>query len=231
MKEENEESWDRLESKWRDQLDKQEAPVPAFDWEKLDAVSERPTILLWRQLTESPWVWAAVLGLAIGINWQQVEPGPSALPAYGLKEKIATQASESVLVLQKEKKVDSIDRNIIQVSQPNAITPNPIQEMEVAKSTELPRVTEHTEEDAIFVRIDIDPIEENQIQPALEEYEKPIKRKRNLLGQILRQVIAGERGGWREIATSNEKLTEGIHQVANTVIRTEQSLKQTLQLQ
>ena len=231
MKEENKESWDRLESQWRDQLDKQEVPVPAFDWEKLDAASERPTIPLWRQLTESPWVWAAVLGLAIGINWQQVEPGPSALPAYVLKEKITEQAGESALVFQKEKKAVSIQPEIIPVSQPIAMPQISIQEVEAAKSTEMPKVTEHTEEDAIFVRIDIDPIEENRIQPALEEYEKPIKRKRNLLGQILRQVIAGEPGGWRDIATSNEKLTEGIHQVANTVIRTEQSLKQTLQLQ
>jgi hypothetical protein len=231
MKEENEDSWDRLESQWRDQLDKQEVPVPAFDWEKLDAASERPTIPLWRQLTESPWVWAAVLGLAIGINWQQVEPGPSALPAYVLKEKITEQAGESALVFQKEKKAVSIQPEIIPVSQPIAMPQISIQEVEAAKSTEMPKVTEHTEEDAIFVRIDIDPIEENRIQPALEEYEKPIKRKRNLLGQILRQVIAGEPGGWRDIATSNEKLTEGIHQVANTVIRTEQSLKQTLQLQ
>jgi hypothetical protein len=231
MKEENEDSWDRLESQWRDQLDKQDAPVPAFNWEKLDTVSERPTIPLWRQLTGSPWVWAAVLGLAIGINWQQVEPGSSALPAYVLKEKITEQAGESALVFQKEKKAVSIQPEIIPVSQPIAMPQIPIQEVEAAKSTEMPKVTEHTEEDAIFVRIDIDPIEENRIQPALEEYEKPIKRKRNLLGQILRQVIAGEPGGWRDIATSNEKLTEGIHQVANTVIRTEQSLKQTLQLQ
>jgi hypothetical protein len=231
MKEENEESWDRLESQWRDQLDKQEAPVPTFNWEKLDTVYERPTIPLWRQITESPWVWAAVLGLAIGINWQHVELGANALPAYVVKEKITDQAGESLLVLQQEKKDDSIEPNVIQVSQPNPITPNPIQEMEVATSAELLKVSEHTEEDAIFVRIDIDPIEENQIQPAVEVFEKPVKRKRNLLGQILRQVIAGEPGGWRDIATSNEKLTEGIHQVANTVIRTEQSVKQTLQLQ
>jgi len=231
MKEENKESWDRLESQWRDQLDKQEVPVPAFDWEKLDAASKRTTIPLWRQLTESPWVWAAVLGLAIGINWQQVELGPNALPAYVLKEKIADQAIESALVFQKEKKDNSIQPEIIPVSQPIAVTPNPIQEIDVATSSELPKVNEPSEEDAIFVRIDIDPIEENQIQPAVEVLEKPVKRKRNLLGQILRQVIAGEPGGWRDIATSNEKLTEGIHQVANTVIRTEQSLKQTLQLQ
>jgi len=220
-----------LESKWRDQLNKQKVPVPAFDWEKLDAASKRTTIPLWRQLTESPWVWAAVLGLAIGINWQQVAPGPNALPAYVQKEKIAAQAAESVLVFQKEKKAVSMQPEIIQVSQPNEVTPNPIQEIDVATSSELPKVTEPSEEDAIFVRIDIDPIEENQIQPAVEVLEKPVKRKRNLLGQILRQVIAGEPGGWRDIATSNEKLTEGIHQVANTVIRTEQSLKQTLQLQ
>ena len=231
MKEENEESWDRLESQWRDQLDKQEVPAPAFDWAKLDAASERPTIPLWRQLTESPWVWAAVLGLAIGLNWQQVAPGPSALPAYVQHEKISDQAIESALVFQKEQKDNSIQPEVIQVSQPNEITPNPIQEIEVATASELPKGTEPTEEDAIYVRIDIDPIEENQIQPAVEVLEKPVKRKRNLLGQILRQVIAGEPGGWRDIATSNEKLTEGIHQVANTVIRTEQSLKQTLQLQ
>jgi predicted transcriptional regulator len=98
-------------------------------------------------------------------------------------------------------------------------------------AAELPPVSKADEEEVVFVRVDIDPVEENHIQSAVEVIEKPIKRKRNLLGQILRQVIVREAGGWRNIANSNDKLTEGIHQVANTVIRTEQTVKQTLQFQ
>jgi hypothetical protein len=79
--------------------------------------------------------------------------------------------------------------------------------------------------------VDIDPIEEKSVTPVTEVTEKPIKRKRNLIRQLIRQVIVGEPGGWREIANSNDKLSDGIHQVANTVIRTEQSVKQTLQIQ
>ena len=116
-------------------------------------------------------------------------------------------------------------------SQPALITPNPVQTAEPVIAAELPQVSKADEEEVVFVRIDIDPVEENHIQSAVEVNEKPIKRKRNLLGQILRQVIVREAGGWRNIANSNDKLTEGIHQVANTVIRTEQTVKQTLQFQ
>ncbi len=231
MKEENEESWDRLEAHWRDRLGKQEESFPAFDWEKLEAVSVRPTIPLWRQLTESPWVWAAVLGIAIGINWQQVETAPNSLPVIAVQEKNTIKSSAPEVELQTEKLVDKIRPVVALVSPPTDPSPNPIEVIEVAKSAELPKVVEKTEEDVIYVRVDIDPMEENRLQPAEEVIEKPMKRKRNLLGQILRQVVAGEPGGWRDIANSNQKLAEGIHQVANTVIRTEQSVKQTLQIQ
>lgn len=230
MKEEKEASWDRLESQWRDQLEKHEAPVPAFDWEKLDVVS-KPTIPLWRQLTESPWVWAAVLGIAIGINWEQVETVQNSLPVLAIQEKNTIKSTKPEVALYAEQPAPTMRTGAELVKQPNVLTPSPIEVVDVIKSTEMPKEVEKTEEDVIYVRVDIDPMEENRIQPTEEVIEKPMKRKRNLIGQILRQVVAGEPGGWREIANSNEKLAEGIHQVANTVIRTEQSVKQTLQLQ
>lgn len=230
MKEEKEASWDRLESRWRDQLDKHEAPFPAFDWEKLD-VGSKPTIPLWRQLTESPWVWAAVLGIAIGINWQPVETVQNSLPVLAVQEKNTIKSTKSEIALYAEQPAPAKRPGVELVNQPNVLTPSPIEVVDVIKSTELPKEVEKTEEDVIYVRVDIDPMEENRIQPVEEVLEKPMKRKRNLIGQILRQVVAGEPGGWREIANSNEKLAEGIHQVANTVIQTQQSVKQTLQLQ
>ena len=230
MKEEKEASWDSLESQWRDQLDKHEAPFPAFDWEKLD-VGSKPTIPLWRQLTESPWVWAAVLGIAIGINWQPVETVQNSLPVLAVQEKNTIKSTTPEIALYAEQPAPAKRPGVELVNQPNVLTPSPIEVVDVVKSTEMPKELEKTEEDVIYVRVDIDPMEENRIQPVEEVLEKPMKRKRNLIGQILRQVVAGEPGGWREIANSNEKLAEGIHQVANTVIRTEQSVKQTLQLQ
>lgn len=231
MKEENKHAWEQLDAQWRKQLHEQEEPAPAFNWEKLDAKATQPVIPMWRKVTQSPWAWAAVLGIAIGINWQPVEIGQNALPIFAMDKKSTLQSSSPVIGKQSLPQIATAPTEVAEVSGPTVVYANPIEVNEVPSLSESPNITEKVEEDAIYVRVDIDPIEEKHIQPAVEVMEKPIKRKRNLLGQILRQVIAGEPGGWRDIANSNEKLTEGIHQVANTVIRTEQSVKQTLQLQ
>ena len=230
MKEENKHTWEQLEAQWRKRLHEQEEPAPAFNWEQLDAKSARPMIPLWQKVVQSPVAWAAVLGLSIGLNWQQVDYTPTSMPVFEVSRKRPIERTVPSIIQNSDPQEAKIVR-VEEESQPALITPNPVQTAEPVFVAELPQVSKADEEEVVFVRIDIDPVEENHIQSAVEVNEKPIKRKRNLLGQILRQVIVREAGGWRNIANSNDKLTEGIHQVANTVIRTEQTVKQTLQFQ
>jgi hypothetical protein len=205
MKEQNKHAWEQLDAQWRKQLHEQEEPAPAFNWEKLDAKATQPVIPMWRKVTQSPWAWAAVLGIAIGINWQPVEIGQNALPIFAMDKKSTLQSSSPVIGKKSLPQIATAPTEVAEVSGPTVVYANPIEVNEVPSLSESPNITEKVEEDAIYVRVDIDPIEENH--------------------------IPGEPGGWRDIANSNEKLTESIHQVANTVIRTEQSVKQTLQLQ
>jgi hypothetical protein len=233
MKEEHKNTWEHVEAQWRGQLAQQEEPAPAFNWDQLDASNSRPIIPLWRRVTQSPWAWAAVLGLSIGLNWQNVETAQTVLPSVAVTQKQMEKPSEQLISKQDVPKV------LVQMIKPVGIATKPadissvaVEEIAVAKAVDLPKAVEtKDEEEVVLVRIDIDPIEEKKAILVQENFEKPVKRKRNLLGQIFRQVISGEPGGWREIANSNDKLSDGIHLVANTVIRTEQSVKQTLQFQ
>lgn len=230
MKDKNKFTWEQVEAQWRGQLKQQEEPVPAFNWDHLDASNSRPIIPLWRRGTQSPWAWAAVLGLSIGLNWQNVERVETPIAEVGPVHMQVIEPTEQVVVLKVEKQANP-EGHAAEVIQPVVMPQNPMEEIDVAKSVELPQETNSTEDEAIFVRVDIDPIEEKSFNPVNDVVEKPVKRKRNLISQLIRQVIIGEPGGWREIANSNDKLSDGIHQVANTVIRTEQSVKQTLQIQ
>lgn len=233
MKDKNKFTWEQVEAQWRGQLKQQEEPVPAFNWDQLDASNSRPIIPLWRRVTQSPWAWAAVLGLSIGLNWQNVETAQTVLPTVAVTQKQMEEPSEQLISKQDAPKVRAqMIESIGIATKPADISPVAVEEIAVAKAVDLPKAVESKdEEEVVLVRIDIDPIEEKKAMLVQETFEKPVKRKRNLLGQIFRQVISGEPGGWREIANSNDKLSDGIHQVANTVIRTEQSVKQTLQFQ
>lgn len=230
MKDKNKFTWEQVEAQWRGQLKRQEESAPAFNWDQLDASNSRPIIPLWRRVTQSPWAWAAVLGLSIGLNWQNPEIVETPVTEVITANKHVAEPTEQVIVLKVENQANPAGQSA-EVTQPVVVQQNPIKQIDVATSVELPQETNSTEDEAIFVRVDIDPIEEKSFIPVTEETEKPIKRKRNLISQLIRQVIIGEPGGWREIANSNDKLSDGIHQVANTVIRTEQSVKLTLQIQ
>jgi hypothetical protein len=51
-----------------------------------------------------------------------------------------------------------------------------------------------------------------------------------LLKQV-KQVVAGEQLDWQQLKEGNQPLEDGIHKVANTYYRTEQTIKQTFQIQ
>ncbi len=230
MKEEQNKTWEQVEAQWRAQLGKKEEPAPEFNWKQLDDFTARPVIPLWRKVSQNPWSWAAMLALSIGLNWQSVETSPTVLPVLATEKNVVIAPTEPLLDSQVVKR-GIPNRHVAVEITPDAPQQIPVPEIEVVKSVELPQETKtEEEEETVLVRVDIDPIVEKSFTSDTEIAEKPAKRKRNLLGQLIRQVIAGEPGGWREIANSNDKLSDGIHLVANTVIRTEQSVKQTLQI-
>jgi hypothetical protein len=87
----------------------------------------------------------------------------------------------------------------------------------------------------IWVRVDIDPVEEiiNPVRVA-KQAELPVKKKKTFVGRLLKQVkqvVAGEQLDWQQLKEGNQPLEDGIHQVANTYYRTEQTIKQTFQIQ
>jgi hypothetical protein len=51
-----------------------------------------------------------------------------------------------------------------------------------------------------------------------------------LIKQV-KQVVAGEELDWQQLKEGNRPLEDGIHQVANTYYRAEQTVKQTFQIQ
>jgi hypothetical protein len=230
MKDEHKNTWEQIDARWRAQLGEKVEPAPEFNWKQLDDVTTRPVVPLWRKVSLSPWSWAAVLALSIGLNWQSVETEPTVLPVLASEKNVVIAPTEPLLVSQVEKQ-GIPNRHVAVEFKSEAPQQIPVPEIEVAKSVELPQETKSEEDEVILVRVDIDPIEEKSVTPVTEVIEKLVKPKRNLISQLIRQVIVGEPGGWREIANSNDKLSDGIHQVANTVIRTEQSVKQTLQIQ
>jgi hypothetical protein len=230
MKDEHKNTWEQIDARWRAQLGEKVEPAPEFNWKQLDDVTTRPVVPLWRKVSLSPWSWAAVLALSIGLNWQSVETEPTVLPVLASEKNVVIALAEPLLVSQVEKQ-GIPNRHVAVEIKPDTPQQIPVPEIEVAKSVELPQETKSEEDEIILVRVDIDPIEEKSVTPVTEVIEKLVKPKRNLISQLIRQVIVGEPGGWREIANSNDKLSDGIHQVANTVIRTEQSVKQTLQIQ
>jgi hypothetical protein len=100
----------------------------------------------------------------------------------------------------------------------------------IAKAEEKPEQVEE-----IWVRIDINPVEEN-VKPVVLAKQEPseITKKKTFIGRILKQVkqvAAGEQLNWQELKEGNRHLEDGIHQVVNTYYRTEQTVKQTFQIQ
>jgi hypothetical protein len=87
----------------------------------------------------------------------------------------------------------------------------------------------------VWVRIDINPVEENVKPAVVAQQEAPVlTKKKTFLGRLLKQVkqvAAGEQLDWQELKEGNRSLEDGIHQVANTYYRTEQTVKQTFQIQ
>ena len=82
----------------------------------------------------------------------------------------------------------------------------------------------------VTVRLDIDPIVEEDVKPAFTQQ----KRRKSLFGKIvgeIRQALDGEPVNWQKLKEGNASFENSIHTVANTYVKTEENLKRTLQIQ
>jgi hypothetical protein len=81
----------------------------------------------------------------------------------------------------------------------------------------------------LTVRLDIDPIVEEEVKPVFTQQ----KRRKSLFGKIvgeIRQALEGEPVNWQKLKEGNPAFENSIHTVANTYVKTEENLKRTLQL-
>jgi hypothetical protein len=241
MKEPKNTSWEALDKAWQKQIQESSDEVPSKLWEELaERLDEKPAGPLWTRVRLSPWTWsaAAILAIVVGINWDSnipVQPKTTAeaeiqLPKMNEPTKIADLASIEPRSEQHSEHIAKSEPN--QLYTP-AVEPGvEVQEPQplVAKAEAKPEQPEE-----VWVRIDINPVEEN-VKPAVVAQQEPpiLAKKKTFLGRLLKQVkqvAAGEQLDWQELKEGNRSLEDGIHQVANTYYRTEQTVKQTFQIQ
>ncbi|MHA8106775.1 hypothetical protein [Aquirufa sp. 5-AUSEE-100C1] len=244
MNEPNNTSWEELDKVWRKKIQEQADDVPANLWDKIETrLDEQQVRPMWTRVRMSPWTWsaAAVIAILIGLNWDQSMPEekgntlvveskikpsfsePIHLPA-DVEELITTQVKPSVV---RESLAPSVIEKL-----PNVET----QVMEEARAPIASVAPKEEESEEIWVRVDIDPVKENAkpVSVAYQEEPEQPKQKKSGLGRFLkqlRQVVKGEQPDWEELREGKPSLVDGIHQVANTYYRTEQTVKQTFQIQ
>jgi hypothetical protein len=104
----------------------------------------------------------------------------------------------------------------------------PQKEESVASMQSIVKTEESPE--IVTVRLDINPIVEEDVKPAFTEQ----KRRKSLFGKIvgeIRHALVGEPVNWQKLKEGNAAFENRIHTVANTYVKTEENLKRTLQLQ
>lgn len=234
-------SWEALDKAWQKQIQEQSDEVPAGLWDQIDArLNEKPARPMWTRLSLSPWTWsaAAVLAVVIGMNWESGKPSTVSVVANVENPKAVKQAI-TITPAQKGQDVAQVmQRKRIIQNQVREIN-SPTLEQEVKPEVPIAPIAKAEEKleqvESIWVRIDINPIEENAKPPVVAQQEAPvITKKKSFIGRLLKQVkqvAAGEQLDWQQLKEGNQPLEDGIHQVANTYYRTEQTIKQTFQIQ
>lgn len=245
MNEPNNTSWEELDKVWRNKIQEQVDEVPDGIWDKIETrLDEQHVRPMWTRVRMSPWTWsaAAVIAILIGLNWDQSIPEEiekplavhsntkpaSATPLHSPSEHQETPVvAVSTTIEASESFVPAIVEKLANTE---------TQVMEEAKEPIASVAPKEAESEEIWVRVDIDPVKENAKPMSVayqEETEQP-KQKKSGLGRFLkqlRQVVKGEQPNWEELREGKPSLVDGIHQVANTYYRTEQTVKQTFQLQ
>lgn len=228
-------NWNSVEEKWREQLQNKSDDIPEGLWSRLEErLDEKPS-----RRFPIYWAAAAMLLIALGLSWNWNTPTED-------------QAAEVTRVI--EKTDEPLKKDQKSVSEPLIIPikstesafakasfkPESIEESPISVVVDSPKeeivatvpIIEKKEEspEIVTVRLDIDPILEEDVKPAFAEQ----KRRKSLFGKIVGEIkhaLDGEPVNWQKLKEGNAAFENRIHSVANTYVKTEENLKRTLQLQ
>lgn len=241
MNKSNNTPWEALDKAWQKQIQEQSEEVPAGLWDQIDArLNKKPARPMWTRVSLSPWTWsaAAVLAVIIGINWESGKPSTVRVIA-NVENQNAVNQAPTVTPDQEGQDVARVIQTKRIIQNEVRLNSTPTLEQEVkpeAPNASVVKAEEKLEQaESIWVRIDINPVEENAKPTVVAQQEAPvIPKKKSFIGRLLKQVkqvAAGEQLDWQQLKEGNQPLEDGIHQVANTYYRTEQTIKQTFQIQ
>ena len=229
-------NWNSVEEKWREQLQNKSEDIPEGLWSRIEErLEEKPT-----RRFPIYWAAAAMLLLALGLSWNwNTAPDVEAAEVTRVMkktvtpaEKVTTTVADPVIVTKKatEPKLENIS---LQPASDVAAPATTVMEESVKEEivATVP-ATEKKDEVAeiITVRLDINPIVEEEVKPVFSQQ----KRRKSLFGKIvgeIRQALNGEPVNWQKLKEGNTAFENSIHTVANTYVKTEENFKRTLQLQ
>lgn len=238
MKKPNNTSWEALDKAWQKQIREKEVDIPAGMWEQLEnRLNKKPIKPLWIRINIWTWSAAAVLAIIIGLNWESAPLSETKKNAkITIPELIQAQPVTRVKQKNPNMVLTSRPKQVIKKEVETIYSPALEQNMQLEAPMALSKVEEKSEQtEEIWVSVDINPINEST-KPLLvaETINVPVKKNKRILVQLIKQVkqvIEGERLDWQALKERNRPLEDGIHQVANTYYRTEQTVKQAFQIQ
>ena len=226
-------NWNSVEEKWREQLQNKSDDIPEGLWSRIEErLEEKPV-----RRFPIYWAAAAMLILALGLSWNwKAVPEESTEVAKTEKsvaplEKVPTSVSELLIVANKASESTFAKSSAKPTSEIESPVATVIQESPKEEIVATVPVIEQKEEsqDIVTVRLDIDPIVEEEVKPVFTQQ----KRRKSLFGKIvgeIRQALDGEPVNWQKLKEGNPAFENSIHTVANTYVKTEENLKRTLQL-
>lgn len=229
-------NWNSVEEKWREQLQNKSEDIPEGLWSRIEErLEEKPT-----RRFPIYWAAAAMLLLALGLswNWNTAPEEESAEVTRVIEktvtptEKVAKTVADPVIVTNKATEPTFQKASLQPASDEAAPIMSIIEEAVKEEVVATAPATEKKDEspEIVTVRLDIDPIEEEEVKPAFTQQ----KRRKSLFGKILgeiRQALDGEPVNWQKLKEGNTAFENSIHTVANTYVKTEENFKRTLQLQ
>jgi hypothetical protein len=228
-------NWNSVEEKWREQLQNKSDDIPEGLWSRLEErLEEKPS-----RRFPIYWAAAAMLLIALGLSWnwnsspEQVTPEevtPMAKIEKSFSPEFKADPTTAIPPIAEahtpQKEANSSPATILESPLVNAEEPQ--KEESVASVQSIVKTEESPE--IVTVRLDINPIEEEDVKPAFTEQ----KRRKSLFGKIvgeIRHALVGEPVNWQKLKEGNAAFENRIHTVANTYVKTEENLKRTLQLQ
>jgi len=248
MKNQSNDSWDKIEENWKKKI--QEKTVQPSDelWSKLDkklSSEEKVKIAI---ISKNPyahyWTWvAALFAIAIGLNWIYKFNQTTEIPSRVITkipekrtEKRRLVSDENLLVKRKQEK--QVSRNIQIHTKAERQIENRIlvrEHIEISQNTSpleqrkeiLDSQTAQEPSEEVWMKISIDPLPTSNLKEMLSEVKTTEKKKKSLFKIItqLKNMLKGE----NNMEETSNNLTSSVHQVANTYYRTEEKLKQTFQ--